>query len=45
MIGIDTDGFDLRAGDDVLRIDFDAPVTDAASARQALVALAQQCRG
>jgi putative heme iron utilization protein len=45
MIGIDPDGFDLRVGDDIARIEFDAPVSDAASARQAFVALAQQCRG
>ncbi len=41
MIGIDADGFDVRADRTVLRFDFEAPVTDAQAARQALVALAK----
>jgi putative heme iron utilization protein len=44
MIGIDPDGFDVRADQRVLRFVFDAPVGDASTARAALVALAQQCR-
>lgn len=39
MIGIDPDGFDLRADSRVHRIEFAQPVTDATAARQALVAL------
>lgn len=41
MIGIDPDGFDLRAEGRVLRFDFPARVSDAQQARSALVALAQ----
>ncbi len=44
MIGIDPDGFDLRADQGMLRFDFDAPVVDAQGARQALVALARAAR-
>lgn len=44
MIGIDPDGFDVRADDRVLRFAFDTPVTDAAQARAALVALARAAR-
>ncbi len=44
MIGIDPDGFDLRADQGVLRFDFDAPVVDAQGARQALAALARAAR-
>jgi putative heme iron utilization protein len=44
MIGIDPDGFDLRADDRILRFDFDTPVSDAQQARHALVALAQAAR-
>ncbi len=44
MVGIDPDGFDVRADGNVLRFAFDAPVTDAQAARQALVALAQAAR-
>lgn len=44
MIGIDPDGFDVRTDTRVLRFDFDAPVTDALRAREALVALAQVTR-
>jgi len=45
MLGIDCDGFDVRADGRVLRFDFSEPVLDAAGARQALVAMAQECRG
>lgn len=44
MIGIDPDGFDVRSDAKILRFEFAAPVTDAAQARQALVALAQAAR-
>lgn len=44
MIGIDTDGFDVLADSKLLRFHFDAPVSDAQSARVALVALAKACR-
>jgi len=45
MLGIDCDGFDVRADGRVLRFDFNEPVLDATGARQALVAMAQECRG
>jgi putative heme iron utilization protein len=44
MIGIDPDGFDVRADAQVVRFAFDTPVADSTAARAALVALAQQCR-
>lgn len=44
MVGIDGDGFDVRTGPDVLRFDFERPVTDAAAARDALVAMANKAR-
>lgn len=44
MIGIDSDGFDVRAGEDILRFDFPEPVTGAESARTALVAMAHKAR-
>jgi hypothetical protein len=44
MIGIDPDGFDVRTDQAVLRFDFEAPVTDAQAARQALVTLAKAVR-
>lgn len=44
MIGIDCDGFDLKVDGKLARFDFDAPVTDAAAVRAALIALAQQAR-
>ena len=44
MIGIDCDGFDLIAGSKPLRFDFDDTITDAQSARAALVALAHKAR-
>jgi putative heme iron utilization protein len=44
MIGIDCDGFDVRADGRLLRFDFNQPVTDAVTARAALVELAAQCR-
>jgi heme iron utilization protein len=42
MIGIDCDGFDVRADDRVARFRFERPVTTAAQARGALVALARE---
>ena len=44
MLGIDPDGFDLRADSGDLRFEFDTPVSNAQDARQALVALAQAAR-
>jgi putative heme iron utilization protein len=44
MSGIDCDGFDVLADAQHLRFDFDEPVTDARSARAALVALAHKAR-
>ncbi len=44
MAGIDCDGFDIRAGDDLLRIDFERPVTDVDSARETLFAMAHKAR-
>jgi putative heme iron utilization protein len=44
MIGIDPDGFDVRADQQLLRFDFAAPVLDAQQARHALVTMAQAAR-
>ena len=44
MVGIDTDGFDVRADDRLLRFYFDQPILDAGSARTALVALSKASR-
>jgi putative heme iron utilization protein len=44
MLGIDADGFDVRADERVLRFDFDSAIHDAGEARTALVALAKACR-
>jgi hypothetical protein len=44
MLGIDPDGFDVRADCGDLRFEFATPVADAAMARQELVALAQAAR-
>jgi len=41
MLGIDSDGFDVRADGRLLRFQFEQPVTDAQSARAALVAMSQ----
>ena len=45
MAGVDCDGFDVRADGELLRFEFALPVTDAAAAREALVAMARQARG
>ena len=44
MTGIDCDGFDVRADGELLRFEFQDPVTDAEAARAALVALARKAR-
>ena len=45
MLGIDTDGFDIKTDNEkILRFEFDEPVTDAQNARIALVAMAKACR-
>ena len=44
MIGIDPDGFDVRADSTPLRFEFASPIADAQAARQALVALARAAR-
>jgi putative heme iron utilization protein len=45
MLGIDCDGFDVRADEKVLRFDFALPVTDAQQARMALVEMAKMAKG
>jgi heme iron utilization protein len=45
MVGIDCDGFDIRADGSRLRFDFAQPVRDAGQARSELVALAREARG
>jgi putative heme iron utilization protein len=45
MLGIDLDGFDVRADDRVLRFEFARPAMDARQARTLLVEMAQQSRG
>jgi putative heme iron utilization protein len=45
MIGIDCDGFDVRADDRLLRFAFEQPIATATQARAALVALARASRG
>jgi putative heme iron utilization protein len=45
MVGIDCDGFDVRADGRLLRIAFVEPVTNAGKAREALVAMARRARG
>ncbi len=44
MVGIDPDGFDIRADSHLLRFDFPAPIADAQQARAAFVELARRCR-
>jgi putative heme iron utilization protein len=44
MVGIDCDGFDVRADGRLLRIAFGEPVTNAGKAREALVAMARRAR-
>ncbi len=45
LIGIDCDGFEMRADGALVRIEFDTPVTNAGKAREALAALARRARG
>lgn len=45
MIGVDCDGFDVRADDRILRFEFDTPVTEANAVRTALVQMAKRARG
>lgn len=45
LIGVDCDGFDVRADGALVRIEFDAPVTNAGKAREAFAALARRMRG
>lgn len=49
MLGIDCDGFDVKAGNSagnqqILRFQFESPISDAATARTALVAMSKQAR-
>ncbi|MXN63490.1 DUF2470 domain-containing protein [Stappia sp. GBMRC 2046] len=44
MTGLDPDGFDLMAGDRVLRIDFDPPLSSVDDVRPRLVEMAKQAR-
>ncbi|HNV88070.1 MAG TPA: DUF2470 domain-containing protein [Methylotenera sp.] len=49
MLGIDCDGFDVKAGNSagnqqILRFLFESPISDAATARAALVAMSKQAR-
>ncbi len=44
MVGIDCDGFDVRADGELLRFDFETPVLDAMQAREALVRMAKESK-
>ena len=44
MLGIDRDGFDMRADDRVLRFGFSQPVLDAQQARTALVKMSKEAK-
>lgn len=44
MLGIDCDGFDMRADGEIVRIDFATPIHDAQQARAALVDLARAAK-
>ena len=44
MVSVDCDGFDMACGDEVLRLAFAAPVSDAAGVRAALVSLVQDAQ-
>lgn len=45
MVGIDCDGFDVRADGELIRVGFDQPVTNAMAAREQLVMMAKKARG
>ncbi len=42
MLGIDCDGFDVRADEKILRFDFPEMALDAQQARHALVAMSRE---
>ena len=44
LTGVDRDGIDLRRGGETARVSFDAPVDDAATAKEALIALVTRAR-
>ena len=44
MVGIDCDGFDVRASGELLRFEFDTPVLDAMQAREALIKMAKKSK-
>jgi hypothetical protein len=44
MVGVDCDGFDVRADEALLRFDFATPATTPEAVRTALVDLAQRAR-
>jgi heme iron utilization protein len=44
MTGVDCDGFDVRADGTLLRFEFEHPVTDAASVREAFATMARRAR-
>ncbi len=44
MVGIDSDGFDVRADGELLRFDFEEPILDAIQAREALVYMAKKSK-
>jgi putative heme iron utilization protein len=45
VVGMDCDGFDVRADGTLLRFDFERPVAGAREAREALAAMAGKARG
>lgn len=45
LVAVDPEGFDLRCGRVVRRVDFAAPVSTLAEVRAAFVALTRQARG
>ena len=45
MVGIDCDGFDVRANNQLYRFDFESETATAGAARAALVALTKAARG
>jgi hypothetical protein len=44
LVGIDCDGFDVRADTDILRFEFESLVTDAPQARDAVIEIAAMAR-
>jgi heme oxygenase (biliverdin-IX-beta and delta-forming) len=45
MVGIDSEGFDLRTAESKRRIPFEAPVSSMEEAREALIAMARRVQG